>query len=110
LRSVPEYLQGQQRPQPGALVAVASSSPEILRRARAVLIAAALDPMAIEFRDARGEGWQNGLDLFQLVIADVVTAPKIAAPCATHVIRVLSQSSVKELQQFLQLVTDRKVS
>jgi GntR family transcriptional regulator len=41
LRSVPEYLHGQERPMPDALIAVASASPEILRRARTILAAAA---------------------------------------------------------------------
>lgn len=103
LRSVPEYLQGQQRPEPDALVAVASASPEILRRAHTVLLAAALDPATLEFRDAREEGWQSGLHLFQFVIADAVTAPKISPPCTTRVIRVLSDTSIEELQRFCSL-------
>jgi DNA-binding transcriptional regulator YhcF (GntR family) len=110
LRSIPEYLQGQQRPDPNALIAVASSSPEILRHTRTILVAAALDPEALEFRDVREDGWSNGLQLCQFVVTDIVTAPKIPAKCKTRVIRVLSDSSVEELQRFLQLVTEQKVS
>ena len=110
LRSVPEYLQGQQRPKPDALIGVASSSPEILRRIRTILAAAALDPTGIEFRDAREDGWRNGLHLCQFVITDVVTAPKIPPKCTKRIIRVLSEASVVELQRFVQLVTDQKVS
>ena len=109
-RSVPEYLQGEQRPKPDALIGVASSSPEILRRIRTILAAAALDPDAIEFRDAREAGWRNGLHLCQFVITDVVTAPKIPPKCTKRIIRVLSEASVDELQRFVQLVTDQKVS
>jgi hypothetical protein len=110
LRSIPEYLQGQQRPGPEALIAVASSSPEILRHTRTILAAAALDPAALEFRDVREDGWKNGLHLCQFVVTDMVAAPKIPAKCKTRVIRVLSDSSLDELQRFLQLVTEQKVS
>ena len=84
LRSVPEYLQGQKRPKPDALIGVASSSPEILRRIRTILAAAALDPTGIEFRDAREDGRRNGLHLCQFVITDVVTAPKIPPKCTKN--------------------------
>jgi len=110
LRSIPEYLQGQQRPGPAALIAVASSSPEILRHTRTILVAAGLDPAALEFRDVREDGWSNGLHLCQFVVTDIVTAPKIPAKCKTRVIRVLSDSSVEELQRFLQLVAEQEVS
>src|SRR5205085_2545724 len=50
MRSVPEYLQGQTRPAPDALIGVASSSPEILRRVRTILAAAGLDPDGLAFR------------------------------------------------------------
>jgi len=110
LRSIPEYLQGQQRPDPDTLIAVASSSPEILRHTRTILAAAALDPAALEFRDVREDGWSRGLHLCQFVVTDIVTAPKVPSNCKTRVIRVLSDSSVEELQRFLQLVSEQKVS
>jgi hypothetical protein len=89
---------------------VASGSPEILRRARTILAAAALDPDALEFRDAREKGWAEGLRLAHFVITDVVTAPRLPAGCRTRVIRVLSDSSVEELTRYLRLVTDQEVS
>ena len=110
LRSVPEYLQGQQRPRPDALIGVASSSPEILRRIRTILAAAALAPDALEFRDAREDGWRNGLPACQFVITDVVTAHKVPAKCEKRVFRVLSDASIEELRRFLRLVTVQKVS
>jgi DNA-binding transcriptional regulator YhcF (GntR family) len=57
LRSVPDYLERQERPRPDALIGVASASPEILRRARIILAAAALDADALEFRDAREDDY-----------------------------------------------------
>ena len=110
MRSVPEYLQGQARPAPDALIGVASSSPEILRRIRTILAAAGLDPEALEFRDARETGWRRGLNACQFVITDVVTAPRLPAKCTARVFRVISDASIAELRQFLALVTDQKVS
>lgn len=110
MRSVPEYLQGQARPAPDALIGVASSSPEILRRVRTILAAAGLDPEALEFRDARETGWQRGLNACQFVITDVVTARRLQAKCTARVFRVISDASIAELRRFLELVTDQKVS
>jgi GntR family transcriptional regulator len=110
MRSVPEYLQGQTRPAPGALIGVASSSPEILRSIRTILAAAGLDPDALEFRDAREAGWRRGLNACQFVITDVVTARRLPAKCTSRVFRVLSDASIAELRRFLALVTDQKVS
>jgi hypothetical protein len=110
MRSVPEYLQGQTRPAPDALVGVASSSPEILRRIRTILAAAGLDPEALEFRDARETGWRRGLSACEFVITDVVTARRLPAKCVARVFRVVSEASIAELQRFLALVTDQKVS
>ncbi len=110
MRSVAEYLQGQTRPAPDALIGVASSSPEILRRIRTILAAAGLDPDGLEFRDARETGWRRGLNACQFVITDVVTARRLPAKCTARVFRVLSNASIADLQQFLALVTDQKVS
>jgi hypothetical protein len=110
MRSVPEYLQGQTRPSPNALIGVASSSPEILRRIRTILAAAGLDPDALAFRDARETGWRRGLNACQFVITDVVTARRLPAKCTARVFRVLSDASINELRRFLSLVTDHKVS
>jgi len=110
MRSVPEYLQGQTRPAPDALIGVASSSPEILRRIRTILAAAGLDPDTLAFRDARESGWRRGLNTCQFVITDVVTARRLPAKCTARVFRVVSAASIADLRQFLALVTDQKVS
>ena len=110
MRSVPEYLQGQARPAPDALIGVASSSPDILRRVRTILAAAGLDPEALAFRDARETGWRRGLNACQFVITDVVTARRLPVKCTARVFRVISDTSIAELRRFLELVTDQKVS
>lgn len=110
MRSVPEYLEGQTRPAPDALIGVASSSPEILRRIRTILAAAGLDPDALAFRDARETGWRRGLNACKFVITDVVTARRLSKQCTARVFRVVSDASIADLRQFLALVTDQKVS
>jgi DNA-binding transcriptional regulator YhcF (GntR family) len=110
MRSVPEYLQGQTRPAPNALIGVASSSPEILRRIRTILAAAGLDPDALAFRDARESGWRRGLNACQFVITDVVTARRLPKQCVARAFRVVSDASIADLLEFLALVTDPKVS
>jgi DNA-binding transcriptional regulator YhcF (GntR family) len=110
MRSVPEYFQGQTRPAGDALVGVASSSPDVLRRVRTILAAAGLDPDALAFRDARETGWRRGLSACQFVITDIVTARRLPAKCTARVFRVLSDASITELSKFLALVTDQKVS
>jgi len=110
MRSVPEYLQGQTRPAADALIGVASSSPEILRRIRTILAAAGLDPDGLAFRDARETGWRRGLNACQFVITDVVTARRLPGNCTARVFRVVSDDSIAELRRFLALVTDQKVS
>jgi DNA-binding transcriptional regulator YhcF (GntR family) len=110
LRSLAEHFAGQQRPAPEALIGVASSSPEILRRIRTLLIAAGLDERALEFRDAREPGWSRGLQACAYVIVDVVTAYRLPKKCTARVLHVLSEASIEELREFLRLVTDAKVS
>lgn len=110
LRSLAEHFAGHQRPAPNALIGIASSSPEILRRARTLLIAAGLQEDALEFRDAREANWSRGLDGCTYVIADVSTARKLPKKCAVRVLRVLSEASIEELRAFLRLVTHAKVS
>ena len=110
MQSVPEHLQGQTRPAPDALVGVASSSPDVLRRVRTILVAAGLDADALTFRDARETGWRRGLNACHFVITDVVTARRLPPKCTARVFRVLADASIAELRRFMALVTDQQVS
>lgn len=107
LRSVPEHFAGQQRPPASALIAVASASPEILRRAHTLLSAAGIDTDALEFRDAREQGWSRGLAACTFVIADALTAQRLPKGCSVRVLQVLSSAAIEELRAH---VTPAKVS
>jgi GntR family transcriptional regulator len=100
LRSVPSMLQGQVRPSPDSLVTVVSHWPDFLRWARTVLAAAAIDPDAMSFRDAREPGWQTGLASSAMVITDALTATSLPRHCDARVFRIIADSSLEELRNF----------
>ncbi|MGB9181062.1 MAG: GntR family transcriptional regulator [Pyrinomonadaceae bacterium] len=99
-RSVPESLQGEQRPAPDELIVVASRWPEFLRWARILLVAAGLDAAALNFRDARAPDWKKGLRASTFVITDALTARELPAGCRPHVFRIIADSSLEELRGF----------
>jgi GntR family transcriptional regulator len=101
-RSVPESLQGEQPPRPDALLTVVSRWPAFLRWARAILVAAGLDPTALNFRDARRAGWQRGLRSSAFVITDTVTAGQLPAGCDARIFRIISDASLAELRSFVE--------
>ena len=100
LRSVPGSIAGQERPSADALVTVVSRWPDFLKWARTILVAAALDPDAMSFRDAREPGWQKGLKSSAMVISDALTATQLPAGCRTRVFRIIADSSLDELRNF----------
>ena len=99
LRSVPSSLQGQERPSRDSLVTVVSRWPDFLRWARTVLAAAAIDPDAMSFRDAREPDWKKGLRSSAMVITDAVTAALLPAGLPTRVFRIIADSSLDELRK-----------
>lgn len=101
-RSVPSSMQGKQPPPPDALVAVVSHWPEFLRWARTMLVAAGIDPEALSFRDARRGGWQRGLRSSAFVITDALTATRLPSGCGVRVFRLIADSSLDELRNFVE--------
>jgi DNA-binding transcriptional regulator YhcF (GntR family) len=104
LRSVPASLAAEERPSPDALVTVVSRWPEFLKWARTILVAAAIDPDALSFRDAREQGWQKGLASSALVITDALTATRLPQGCRTRVFRIISDASLDELRGFIEFL------
>jgi len=100
-RSVPESLAGAIRPAADSLIAVVSRWPEFLRWARTVLVAAGVDPAALDFRDARSPGWQRGLTSSVFVIADALTARALPPRCAPRIFRMIADSSLDELRRIV---------
>jgi GntR family transcriptional regulator len=105
LRSVPASLASQERPSPDALVTVVSRWAEFLKWARTILVAAAIDPDALSFRDARDAGWQKGIASSALVITDALTATMLPPNCRARVFRIISDASLDELRTFKEFLT-----
>lgn len=98
-RSIAESLQGQTRPATDALIAIVSRWPEFLRWARAILVAAGLDPDSLSLRDARERGWQRGLKSAALVVTDSLMIRELPADCEVSLFTILSDSSLEEMRR-----------
>ncbi len=101
-RSVPDSMKGEEKPPPDEIVSVVSRWPQFLEWARVVLVAAGLDADALNFRDAREQGWDAGLRSSALVITDALTQQELPAGCNARVFRVIADSSLEELRAYVQ--------
>jgi DNA-binding transcriptional regulator YhcF (GntR family) len=104
IRSVPSSLGGWLPAPSEALVGVASSWPEFLRVARAVLSAAGFHPDSLIFRDVRTLNWHRGLAGTAAVVCDSVTATKLPAGCRPIPFALLSKSSIDELLRYTEFI------
>jgi GntR family transcriptional regulator len=104
-RSVPSSL-GQWLPAPsGALVGIASRWLDFLKLARTMLTAAGFHPDSLVLRDARKPNWQRGLKQTAAVVCDSVTAKELPTGCRAIPFSLLSESSIDELQRFVEFVS-----
>jgi GntR family transcriptional regulator len=102
VRSIPESLAGERVPPPDALVSVVSRWPKFLEWAHVFLVAAGLDPEALDLRDARAPGWERGLRSSAHVITDALTARNLPDGLPARVYRVVADSSLAELRSFVE--------
>ncbi len=101
-RSIPESLAGEKVPPRDALVSVVSRWPLFLEWARVFLIAAGVEPDALDLRDARAAGWERGLRSSAFVITEALTARRLPAGTRARVYRVVADSSLEELRAFVE--------
>jgi GntR family transcriptional regulator len=101
-RSIPESMQGQQKPAPDALIVIVSRWIEFLRSARTMLVAAGLHPDSLSFRNAREPGWKKGMRSAALVITDSVTARELPIVKDVRVFRLISDASIAELHSYVE--------
>lgn len=102
LRSIPESIQGKQKPVPDELIAVVSHCQEFLRMSRTVLVAAGIEPEALSLRDARKNNWQKGLRSCLFVITDAVTEKLMQDGLDVREFRIIADSSIEELKKFIE--------
>ena len=84
----------------GPAVAVVSRWPDFLRWARAILLARGMEAAQLSFRDAREKHWQKGLRSC-VALTDVVTVAQLPAGCRPLLLKVIAESSLQELRQFV---------
>jgi len=104
VRSVPTSLAGWLPAPSGTLLGIASGWPNFLKLARTILHAAGFDPDALVFRDARKSNWQRGLQQTAAVVCDTVTATLLPAGCRAIPFPLLSESSIAELQRYVEFI------
>ena len=101
-RSVPESMQGEKPPPPGALIAIVSRWPEFLRWSQTILVAAGVDPDALSLCDARTPGWKKGLRSAAFVITDSLIVRQLPTGVTARVFRIISDSSLAELHAYVE--------
>jgi GntR family transcriptional regulator len=103
-RSVPESLAGWLPAPPNALVAVASRWSGFLNLGRTMLLASGFHTDTLIFRDARKKNWQRGLEEMAAVVSDCVTAADLRKIHRVVVFSLLSEASVRELQDYVRFL------
>ncbi len=99
--SIAESLKWEKQPPPDALISVVSHWQGFMRWSRAILVAAGVDPDALNFHDARRKNWRAGLRASSLVITDSLTAANVPARTPTRVFHIISEASLDMLREFI---------
>jgi len=105
MRSVPDELQGKERPTREDLITVVSNWKGLFKWSRTILVAAGIDPETICYRDVRQRDWQQGLASSWLVITDALCHQCIPANCNARVFRIIADSSLEELKNLRDFLT-----
>lgn len=100
-RSVPASIAGKERPASDDIVAIASRSEVFLTQARTILVAAGIDPGALNLRDACTHGWKNGLGACAMIITDTLTARELQGEKNVRPFVIIADSSLVELREFM---------
>jgi len=101
-RSVPETLKDEKRPSESDLITVVSHWPDFLHFARSVLAAVNIDPDTLSFRNTAEKGWERGLRASSFVITDAATATQVPSGIRVRVFRVIADSSLVELRNYVE--------
>ncbi len=99
VRSVGGSLEGEKKPGPEVVIFLVSRSSEIRNGARAMLIAAGVDPVSLCEIDAAISGWRDRIGPGAFAITDIVAARELPSGCLAKVFRVVADSSIEELKQ-----------
>jgi DNA-binding transcriptional regulator YhcF (GntR family) len=100
-RSVQDEIQQLKALPPTLTIAVISGWAEFVKWAHATLVAAAIDPARLSFRNSSEPGWEKGLTPDTFVITDMVQHDKLPHHCRRVAFRLIAQSSLEELRSFV---------
>jgi GntR family transcriptional regulator len=98
VRSVSSSLEGQAKPEPDAIISIASRSAEIRFWARAMLIAVGIPGESLCEVDSSQDGWEERLRLSAVVVTDIVTGRAVPAGCPVRVYQVIADSCMERLR------------
>jgi GntR family transcriptional regulator len=101
-RSVPETLKDEKRPSESDLITVVSHWPDFLHFAHSVLAAVNIDPDSLSFRNTTEKGWERGLRASSFVITDAATATQVPPGIRVRVFRIIADSSLAELSNYVE--------
>lgn len=101
-RSALETLKDENRPSKSDLVTVVSHWPDFLNFAHSVLAAVNIDPDSLNFRNTAEKGWERGLRASSFVITDTATTARIPPGIRVRVFRVIADSSLAELRNYVE--------
>jgi DNA-binding transcriptional regulator YhcF (GntR family) len=101
-RSVPETLKDEKRPSESDLITVVSHWPDFLHFAHSVLAAVNIDPDSLSFRNTAEKGWERGLRASSFVITDAATATRVPSGIRVRVFRIIADSSLAELSNYVE--------
>lgn len=87
---------------PGTFLTVVSHWSGFLEWARKLIAASQIPSELLSFRDAREQGWQTGLDVNSCVLTDLLTAPFIPVKYHTLLFRIISESSLRSMIQYVE--------
>lgn len=90
LRSMQEVIAGHERPRAAVLIAVVSRSPAILEWSSTLLGALGFEAGSLVRRNPADPEWQAGLQVCDIVVADVIAAQEVPSTLNPVVVRVVS--------------------
>ena len=100
-RSVQDEVEQLRALPPDLTIAVISGWAEFVKWAHATLVAAAIDPARLSFRNACEPGWEKGLTPDTFVITDKVLLDRLPHCCRRMAFQLIAQSSLQELKSFV---------
>ena len=96
-RSVAASMEGQTKPTPNAILAVASGWDGFLSFARIMLLAANVDPGSLIVRSTADDGWRDAIMKAGIVICDSVTAGSLDGLNTVRPFQIISDESIADL-------------